>query len=272
MNISTPSILEVNEYKRRRNLKTALCFGHFSAIHPGHMKYFEYASKRAERLIVLVKGDHFMQEAGLKNNGFTELERANSVASINTVDQVLIQGHVEIAEAIRIIRPDVFVLGREFEKTKPPEIAQATKSVEHYGGVVEYHGADTWFSIKELEQDFDGLERDNRKNQFTAACKNQNITTNDLSNLIEQFEKTSLLVIGDTIVDKYVACEAIGMSAEAPVIVLKELEEREYLGGAAIVASHVKSLGANCTFISVTGDDDVSKFASKELKKKSHNH
>ena len=84
-----------------------------------------------------------------------------------------------------------------------------------------------------------------------------------MSNLIEQFEKTSLLVIGDTIVDKYVACEAIGMNAEAPVIVLKELEEREYLGGAAIVASHVKSLGANCTFISVTGDDDVSNFIQK---------
>ena len=98
----TPSILEVNEYKRRRNLKTALCFGHFSAIHPGHMKYFEYASKRAERLIVLVKGDHFIPEAGLKNNGFTELERANSVASINTVDQVLIQGHVEIMKQFEL--------------------------------------------------------------------------------------------------------------------------------------------------------------------------
>ena len=34
---------------------------------------------------------------------------------------------------------------------------------------------------------------------------------------IDKFEDASLLVIGDTIIDQYVACDALGMSAEAPV-------------------------------------------------------
>jgi rfaE bifunctional protein kinase chain/domain len=74
-----------------------------------------------------------------------------------------------------------------------------------------------------------------------------------------------LLVIGDTIVDNYVACDAVGMSAEAPVLVVKELENREFIGGAAIVASHVRALGAKCHYISVVGDDLLSNSVKEVL-------
>jgi rfaE bifunctional protein kinase chain/domain len=55
------------------------------------------------------------------------------------------------------------------------------------------------------------------------------------------------------------------MSAEAPVIVVRELESRNYIGGAAIVAAHVRALGANCTFFSVVGNDEVGDYVSSEL-------
>ena len=77
--------------------------------------------------------------------------------------------------------------------------------------------------------------------------------------IIEKFNKTKLLVIGDTIVDEYIACDALGMSAEAPLVVFRELHSKNYIGGAAIVASHIKSLGADCKFISIIGNDDKGK-------------
>ena len=58
------------------------------------------------------------------------------------------------------------------------------------------------------------------------------------------------------------------MSAEAPVIVVKELEQKSFIGGAAIVASHVASLGSNCHFISV-GDDDEGRWLKKILREQS---
>ena len=61
---------------------------------------------------------------------------------------------------------------------------------------------------------------------------------------MEAWKEARLLVLGDTIVDQYAACEAIGMSAEAPVIVVKELQNKNFIGGAAVVASHINSLGA----------------------------
>jgi rfaE bifunctional protein kinase chain/domain len=74
-----------------------------------------------------------------------------------------------------------------------------------------------------------------------------------------------VLVIGDTIVDRYVACDPVGLSNEAPVVVVKEMQSRDYVGGAAIVAAHVVSLGGACTYLSVVGSDEPGSYVDKEL-------
>jgi rfaE bifunctional protein kinase chain/domain len=81
------------------------------------------------------------------------------------------------------------------------------------------------------------------------------IRAQDIRNNLEQWSNVRLVVIGDTIVDQYVACEAVGMSAEAPVVVIKEKEERRFVGAAAIVASHIRALGAHVDLVSVVGCD-----------------
>ena len=73
-------------------------------------------------------------------------------------------------------------------------------------------------------------------------------------------------MIGDLIVDAFVACDPLGLSSEAPVVVVKEMGSEEYVGGAGIVAAHVSSLGGSCDFISITGDDDVGVKVAKDLK------
>ena len=88
---------------------------------------------------------------------------------------------------------------------------------------------------------------------------------------MKSWKKSHLLVIGDTIVDQYAACEPIGLSAEAPVVVVKELKKKDFIGGAAIVASHIRALGAKCTFLSVTGDDSLSNKIYQKLKDKGIN-
>ena len=82
----------------------------------------------------------------------------------------------------------------------------------------------------------------------------------------------NILVIGDTIIDQYVACDPLGMSAEAPVLVVREIEGKEFVGGAAIVARHVQSLGAKCTFISLVGNDEPANLVKKQLKQDNINY
>ena len=53
--------------------------------------------------------------------------------------------------------------------------------------------------------------------------------------------------------------------AEAPVVVVRELESRNFIGGAAVVAAHIAALGAQCDLVSVVGADDTAKLVRQEL-------
>jgi rfaE bifunctional protein kinase chain/domain len=83
---------------------------------------------------------------------------------------------------------------------------------------------------------------------------------------MQAWSQARLIVLGDTIVDQYVACEAIGMSAEAPVVVVRELAKRNFIGAAAVVAAHICALGAQCDLVSVVGNDSIAELVHRELK------
>ena len=127
--------------------------------------------------------------------------------------------------------------------------------VKSWGGLVEFHAGETSYSVTKLTSETEKSESLIRRQLYRNACKNHGITNDILIEKIRTFSNSSLVVIGDTIMDQYIACDAIGMSAEAPVVAFKEVDQAEYLGGAAIVAAHVRALGAKCHFISVTGED-----------------
>ena len=57
------------------------------------------------------------------------------------------------------------------------------------------------------------------------------------------------------------------MSREQPSIVAKPLDSFKFVGGAGIVASHASNLGAKAFLFSMTGNDNLKKFVTEELKK-----
>ncbi|MBT8405071.1 MAG: hypothetical protein KJP18_14505, partial [Gemmatimonadetes bacterium] len=63
------------------------------------------------------------------------------------------------------------------------------------------------------------------------------------------------LVVGDLMLDEYVAGVVDRISPEAPVPVVQVDEERWAVGGAANVAANVAALGAVCDVAGVVGDD-----------------
>ena len=241
----------------------ALCYGHFNLIHPGHLRYLRHAKTLANKLIVAIVSDEDLSK-NTKEHYFHEKERAESIANIQCVDNVVILNNLSLERLVEALKPKVLVLGREFEDKQPKRISLAIDLMKSWGEVVFYAG-ETHYATSDLLHDnvFD-IEKNNR-NKFNKVCQKHNITLKDIQDRLANFSNTKLLVIGDTIVDHYVACDALGMSAEAPVLVVKELENREFIGGAAIVASHVRSLGSSCHYISVVGEDSQASFVSETL-------
>ena len=49
------------------------------------------------------------------------------------------------------------------------------------------------------------------------------------------------MIVGETIIDEYVFCDAVGKSGKEPVLVLKEMKSEQYYGGAAAIAKHISN-------------------------------
>ena len=260
-------IVSTNDAIALNAANVALCYGHFNLIHPGHLRYLQHAKTLATKLVIIVVSDKELDKDSFGQH-FNEEERAESLANLQIVDHVIILNNSTLDKLIDVIKPEVLVLGKEYEQVQSKRIALAINAVHRQGRVVFHAGEAHYATSNLLHGNVLDIEKTSI-DSFKAICKNHKLTLNTLQDRLNSFPNSKLLVIGDTIVDNYVACDAIGMSAEAPVLVVKELENREFLGGAAIVASHVRALGAQCHYISVVGEDSSSRMVAKVLEERS---
>ena len=71
----------------------------------------------------------------------------------------------------------------------------------------------------------------------------------------KQFDQKNILVVGDIMLDNYLWGDVKRMSPEAPVPIVDIHESSSNPGGAANVASNLKSLGAKVSLAGAIGDD-----------------
>lgn len=76
-----------------------------------------------------------------------------------------------------------------------------------------------------------------------------------LERVLDRFERSEVLVLGDVVLDEYLWGEVDRVSPEAPVPVVHLRDESTVLGGAGNVVRNVVALGGRCRFSSVVGDD-----------------
>jgi len=247
------------------NESTVVCYGHFNLIHPGHIRYLQHAKTLADKLIVGIISDDSL-EGTASEHYYLENERAESVENLHIADYVIVLNDFSLDDLIKSLMPNMLVLGHEFKHDRYDQVASAVyQMAEHKGKVVYHAGEAHYYSTELLHGSVFEIEESKHK-RFNKICEENQISLQSLEKCIDRFSSAELLIIGDTIVDHYVACDALGMSAEAPVLVVQELEMKEFIGGAAIVASHAAALGAKCHYISVIGDDEPGTLAYKGLK------
>ena len=80
-------------------------------------------------------------------------------------------------------------------------------------------------------------------------------TSEELKEYIDRFSETSILVLGDIIMDEYIWGDVSRISPEAPVPVVDIRDETKMLGGAANVLNNITSLGGKSILCGVVGDD-----------------
>jgi len=242
----------------------SLCFGHFNIIHPGHLRYFQTARLHKEKIVVALESDNEVAKSGA-GDWFSEDERAEAVAALEIVDKVIILDSGTLIDLVERLEPRVLVLGREFERDRAAEVAGAIASVQVFGGKVVYATGEARVASTNLfyaRQDELELEK---WRSFEKSLTAKGMEIDELSSRLTKGKPSNLLIIGDTILDQYIPCDPVGMSSEAPVVVVKELDSRDFIGGAAIVSAHAAALGADSKLLSVTGEDPEADIVTEKL-------
>jgi D-beta-D-heptose 7-phosphate kinase/D-beta-D-heptose 1-phosphate adenosyltransferase len=87
----------------------------------------------------------------------------------------------------------------------------------------------------------------------------------DVDKLLQSFKKTTVLVVGDIMIDEFIWGTVTRISPEAPVPVVAVNRENLLLGGAANVVHNVHSLGGRVLLAGLIGDDLMGETIKKIL-------
>ena len=255
----TPAAIQKLVAKIRRQAsagkRVVFVSGNFNTVHPGHLRLLRFAAECGDLLVVGVTDDRaegVLVPEGLRLEGMRSMSFVDTAFTLNQAPE----------DFIRKLRPSVVVKGKEHEARFNPERA----AVESYGGKLLFSSGEMRFSSIDL------LKREMAESSLSAIVRpadfprKHGFTMRDLRAVVAKFKGFRVTVLGDLIVDEYIACDALGMSQEDPTLVVTPIQHETFLGGAAIVAAHARRLGADVRYFTVAGKDTSGKLARDKLR------
>ena len=250
-------------FKNKKSI--AMCHGTFDLVHPGHIRHLIYAKKKADILIASLTADKYVIK---KKEGtfIPEDLRAKNLAALEFVDYVFIDYNFTPIKSIAKIKPDFYIKGYEYSEqlNSNSKTLEEKKVVEKFKGKIIFSPGDIVYSSTKLQKN---NKPDLRVEKITSLLESENSSIEKILDLLKKKNTLNVHVIGDLIIDKYNFCDLIGQSTKTPTFSVRPVKSQLYVGGAGIVAKHLKSLGAEITLTSTAGNDQLKKFAENDLKK-----
>lgn len=109
-------IYKIKKIKKDKK-KIVLCHGCFDILHWGHAIHFNEAKKFGDILIVSITKDRYIKK-GKNRPVFSHYERAYLLSNLSTIDFVTVNNSASSEDVIRIIKPDIYVKGKDYANNK----------------------------------------------------------------------------------------------------------------------------------------------------------
>ena len=141
---------------RSKGKKIVLCHGCFDLMHPGHIKYFQASKEMGDLLVVTVTPDIYVDK-GPDRPVYNQVLRADSIAALECVDYVAINKWPTAEETLKLLRPDIYVKGQEFEnlEDKTGKLQKEYTILNEIGAEMRFTHEIVFSSTKLLSQYFD---------------------------------------------------------------------------------------------------------------------
>lgn len=247
---------------RPRQKKAIMCHGTFDVVHPGHVRHLLYAKTKADILIASLTADVHIKKGNMRPYVPEDL-RAVNLAALEMVDYVVIDRDPTPLVNLSVIKPDYFAKGYEYTAGQVhPKTQEEIDVLDSFGGEMIFTPGDIVYSssaLIELAPPSIAVEK------LLTLMHAEEVTFADLRSAIDKLNGIKVHVIGDTIVDSYTYCSMAGGMTKTPTMSVRLEKKVDYVGGAGIVAKHLRAAGAEVTFSTVLGDDDFSHFVLDDL-------
>ena len=248
-------LAEILKSLRSQGKKIVHCHGVFDLLHIGHIRYFEQARRMGDVLVVTITEDGHVDK-GPHRPAFTEALRTEAIASLSCVDHVAVNPWPTAEETLRLLRPDVYVKGAEFKNTDSDmtgKIGREAEVVREIGATLAF-ADDIVFSSTNLINRYLSDFPEEVNNYLQLFRRRYKI--DDVLGVMDKMSSLNVLVIGDTILDEYQYCSAIGKSSKDPVLALKYHSHDLFAGGVLAVANHVANFADRVQLVTVLGERD----------------
>jgi rfaE bifunctional protein kinase chain/domain/rfaE bifunctional protein nucleotidyltransferase chain/domain len=236
---------------KKSGKKISLSHGVFDLLHPGHIFHFEQAKKNADVLIISVTSDSNVMK-GPGKPYFNEKIRTYTLASLESVDYVVISNQKSAVSVINKIKPNFYYKGSDYKKLNldiTGKIELEKKAVIKNGGKIIFTTGQVFSSSKIINKEFFFNEE---QISFLTKLKKK-YSSQKILDYIDSLVVSTPLVIGETIIDEYVFCKAIGKAGKEPYMVMQEKKSEKYLGGVLSIAQNLSALTKKVNLLSILG-------------------
>jgi len=262
---SIKTLAKIVKTEKEKGKRIVHCHGVFDLLHIGHIRYLEQASSMGDLLVVTLTPDQFVDK-GPNRPAFTNNLRAEAIASLSCVDYVSINNWPTAEETIKMLKPDFYVKGSEFKDLNADmtgKIAKEEMVANEVGTRMTFIDDIVFSSTNLINRYFSKFPEDvqNYLNIFRSRYK-----IDDVMSILDKMADLKVLIIGDTIIDEYVYCNAIGKSSKDPTLALKYLSHDKFAGGVLAVANHVANFAGYVQLKTIIGEQDShEKFIHSQL-------
>ena len=173
------------------------CHGCFDIVHPGHIRYLQFARGLGDVLVVSLTGDGSVGK-GPDRPYIPQDLRAENLAALECVDWVVVDTHPTACELLDTLRPDVYVKGREYASATDERFRRECEIVARYGGRVVFHSGDVVFSSTRLLEATRGDEALDEQ-RLRSYCERHEIDLRTASATVEAFAGLRVVVVGDLV-------------------------------------------------------------------------
>lgn len=231
------------------------CHGVFDLLHIGHIRHFQTAKKHGDVLVVTITADRYVNK-GPNRPSFHEILRAEAVAALDCVDYVVINPSPTAVEAIKAIKPHVYIKGSEYQDPKndiTQKIKDEENAVKSVGGELTFTNDITFSSSTLLNLYFSSFSEDTLK--YLTQFKTK-YNASIIFEYLENAKNLNVLVVGEAIVDIYHFSEVIGKAGKEPILVAKHKSKETYAGGSIVLANHLSDFCNRVTCLTYLGEQE----------------